>query len=371
MIFGRRRLFAKPCGSRLAEPIALGSVMTKISIAGATGYTGIDLLRLLVNHPEVEIVTLTAESHAGKNIAEVAPSLRGWFDQTLVKLSPKVGQECDVLFLALPHTTSMQHVPDLLKSDCKIIDLSADYRLHDAEVYGQWYKTPHINPDLLSQAVYGLPELHRKQVKGAQLVANPGCYPTGAILALAPLMQQNWADSGSIIIDSKSGVSGGGRKLSQAFQFCEANESVAAYGLGEHRHTPEIEQELSSLSGQQLTVSFSPHLMPMTRGLLTTAYVPLKKKMDRQTLYEHFETFYKNERFVRVLEAGQYANTAYVAGSNFCDIGVQVDTRNQRAIITSAIDNLMKGASSQAIQNMNLMLGIDETTGLDAPPLFP
>jgi N-acetyl-gamma-glutamyl-phosphate reductase len=345
--------------------------MKKVSIAGATGYTGIELLRLLVNHPEVEIVTLTAESHAGKNIAEVAPSLKSWVDQKLIKLSPEVAKECDVLFLALPHTTSMKHVPELLQSDCKIIDLSADYRLHDAQVYGDWYKTSHLNPELLSQAVYGLPELHRKQIKKAQLVANPGCYPTGAILALAPLMQQDWADGQSIIIDSKSGVSGAGRKLSQATQFCEANESVAAYGLGEHRHTPEIEQELSGLAGQDLTVSFSPHLMPMTRGLLTTTYVPLKNKMTREALHDHFAKFYKSEQFVRVLDAGQYANTAHVAGSNFCDIGVQVDTRNQRAIVTSAIDNLMKGASSQAIQNMNLMLGIDETTGLNAPPLFP
>jgi N-acetyl-gamma-glutamyl-phosphate reductase len=216
-----------------------------------------------------------------------------------------------------------------------------------------------------------LPELHRKKIKQAQLVANPGCYPTSAILALAPLMQQDWADASSIIIDSKSGVSGAGRKLSQTTQFCEANESVAAYGLGEHRHTPEIEQELSKLSGSGLTVSFSAHLMPMTRGMLTTAYVNLKKTVTRDALHAHFAKFYKDERFVRVLDAGQYANTAHVAGSNFCDIGVQVDTRNQRAIVTSAIDNLMKGASSQAIQNMNLMLGIDETTGLDAPPLFP
>jgi N-acetyl-gamma-glutamyl-phosphate reductase len=345
--------------------------MKKISIAGATGYTGIELLRLLVKHPEVEIATLTAESHAGKNIAAVAPSLKGWVDQTLVKLSPKVAQECDVLFLALPHTTSMEHVPELLKSDCKIIDLSADYRLHDAQVYGEWYKTPHLNPEVIKKAVYGLPELHRKAIRKAQLVANPGCYPTSAILALAPLVKESWVDTQSIIIDAKSGVSGAGRKLSQTTQFCEANESVTAYGLGEHRHTPEIEQELSALAGQDLTVSFSPHLMPMTRGMLTTAYVNLQKTVSLDELHNHFAKFYENERFVRVLDAGQYANTAHVAGSNFCDIGVQVDTRNQRAIVTSAIDNLMKGASSQAIQNMNLMLGIDEATGLDAPPLFP
>lgn len=345
--------------------------MTKVSIAGATGYTGIDLLRLLVKHPEVEIATLTAESHAGKNIAEVAPSLKGWVDQTLVKLSPEVAHGCDVLFLALPHTTSMQHVPELLQSSCKIVDLSADYRLHEAKVYDEWYKTPHLNPELLSRAVYGLPELYREKIKQAQLVANPGCYPTSAVLALAPLMKESWVDAQSIIIDSKSGVSGAGRKLSQTTQFCEANESVTAYGLGEHRHTPEIEQELNKLSESNLTVSFSPHLMPMTRGMLTTAYVNLKRTVTRDELHDHFAKFYKNEWFVRVVEAGQYANTAYVVGSNFCDIGVQVDTRNQRAIVTSAIDNLMKGASSQATQNMNLMLGIDETTGLDAPPLFP
>ena len=345
--------------------------MKKISIAGATGYTGIELLRLLVKHPEVEIVTLTADSHAGKNIADIAPSLKGWVDQTLIKLSPELATKCDVLFLALPHTTSMQNVPELLKGGCKIIDLSADYRLHDAKVYSEWYKTPHLNPEIIKQAVYGLPELHREKIKQAQLVANPGCYPTSAILALAPFMQQDWADAQTIIIDSKSGVSGAGRKLRQSTHFCEANESVTAYGLGEHRHTPEIEQELGGLEGSDLTVSFSPHLMPMTRGMLSTAYVNLKKNVTRDALHAHFEKFYKDERFVRVLEAGQYANTAHVAGSNFCDIGVQVDTRNQRAIVTSAIDNLMKGASSQAIQNMNLMLGIDETTGLDAPPLFP
>ena len=345
--------------------------MSKVSIAGATGYTGIELIRLLVKHPEVEVATLTAESHAGKNITEVAPSLRGWVDQTLVKLSTDVAKGCDILFLALPHSTSMKYVPELLKGGCRVIDLSADYRLHEAEEYEQWYQTPHLNPELLSQAAYGLPEVHREDIKKAQLVANPGCYPTGAILALAPIMKEKWVDVESIIIDSKSGVSGAGRKLSQTTQFCEANESVAAYSLADHRHTPEIEQELSGLAEQNITVSFSPHLMPMTRGLLTTAYVNSKNKLDRNDLHHLLASFYEAEPFVRVLEPGQYANTAHVAGSNYCDIGVQVDTRNQRAIVTSAIDNLMKGASSQAIQNMNLMLGIDEATGLDAPPLFP
>ena len=345
--------------------------MAQVSIAGATGYTGIELLRLLVTHPDVEIGTLTAESQAGKNITEVAPSLTGWIDRTLVKLTPDVAKECDILFLALPHTTSMKHVPALLQGGCRIIDLSADYRLRDAAVYGEWYQTPHLNPEVIKEAVYGLPELHREQIKGAQLVANPGCYPTGAILALAPFMTVDWVNVKSIIVDSKSGVSGAGRTLSQTTQFCEADEAVSAYGLGEHRHTPEIEQELSGLAGKSLTVTFSPHLMPMKRGLLTTAYIDLKKEMDRDGLHAHVAQFYDSEPFVRVLAPGRYANTSHVAGSNTCDIGVQVDARNGRAVITSAIDNLMKGASSQAIQNMNLMLGIGETTGLDHPPLFP
>ena len=345
--------------------------MVKVNIAGATGYTGLELLRLLVKHPDVEIGTLTSESHAGKNIAEVAPSLAGWIDRILVKLTPDVAKECDILFLALPHTTSMKHVPALLQGGCRIVDLSADYRLRDPAVYSEWYQTPHLNPEVIKEAVYGLPELHREQIKGAQLVANPGCYPTGAILALAPFMTVDWVNVKSIIVDSKSGVSGAGRKLSETTQFCEADEAVSAYGLGEHRHTPEIEQELSGLAGKSLTVSFSPHLMPMKRGLLTTAYIDLKKEMDRDRLHAHVANFYDSEPFVRVLAPGRYANTSHVAGSNTCDIGVQVDARNGRAVITSAIDNLMKGASSQAIQNMNLMLGIGETTGLDHPPLFP
>ena len=345
--------------------------MAKVSIAGATGYTGIELIRLLVNHPEVEIDTLTAESHAGKNINEVVPSLKGWVDQTLVPLSVDVAKKCDILFLALPHSISMKYVPELLQCDCRVIDLSADYRLHEAEEYEQWYKTPHLNQELLGQATYGLPEVHREAIKQAQLVANPGCYPTGAILALGPLLQQDWTDKESIIIDSKSGVSGAGRKLSQATQFCEVNEAVAAYSLAEHRHTPEIEQELSRLATQYIKVTFSPHLMPMTRGLLTTAYVNSNNKLDRSDLHHLLDSFYESEPFVRVLKPGHYPSTANVAGSNYCDIGVQVDTRNQRVIVTSAIDNLMKGASSQAVQNMNIMLGIDETTGLNSPPLFP
>lgn len=345
--------------------------MKTINIAGATGYTGIELLRILARHPEVQIGTLTAESHVGKNIIDVAPSLTGQYDQTLVALEPSIAEKCDVLFLALPHTASMAHVPGFLKQGCKIVDLSADYRLHSAAVFETWYKTPHQNPEFLKEAVYGLPELHREQIKKAQLVANPGCYPTGVILGLAPILKEGWADTDSIVADCKSAVSGAGRKLTQTTQFCEANEGVSAYGLGDHRHTPEIEQELSQVAGKDITISFSPHLMPMNRGLLSTIYVDLKMDMDRDTLLDHYNRYYEKESFVRVLPAGHYANTHFVAGSNYCDIGVQVDRRTNRAVITTAIDNLMKGASSQAVQNMNLMMGWDEAAGLDILPQFP
>ncbi len=345
--------------------------MIKVSIAGATGYTGIELLRLLLNHPEVKIQTLTADSHAGKKIQEVAPSLRGWMDHSLVKLEPSIAEECDLLFLALPHTTSMKQVPDLQNGKCKIVDLSADYRLQDADVYEHWYQTPHINSESLKEAVYGLPELHRDSIRSARLVANPGCYPTGAILALAPLMKLSGMDFDSIVIDSKSGVSGAGRKLSLGTHFCESHDGVSAYGLAEHRHTPEIEQELSLLSKKKVTVTFSPHLMPMIRGILTTVYINTTSKWNRENLIKAFTDFFQNEHFIRVLPEGQFANTHYVMGSNFCDIGIQFDKRNQRAILTSAIDNLMKGASSQAVQNMNIMFGIDETLGLNFPPQFP
>jgi len=345
--------------------------MKKISIAGATGYTGIELLRLLVKHPEVETATLTAESHAGKNIADIAPSLRGWVDQTLVKLSPEVAQGCDVLFLALPHTTSMQHVPELLKSDCKIIDLSADYRLHDAQVYGDWYKTPHLNPELLSQAVYGLPELHRDKIKQAQLVANPGCYPTSAVLALAPLMKENWVDAQSIIIDSKSGVSGAGRKLKQTTQFCEANESVSAYGLGEHRHTPEIEQALAGAATGPCTVSFTPLLAPMPRGILASCTARLLPGTAPGAVTDALARAYAGEPFVRVLPPGQWPVTGATAGSNAVHLQAAADTRTGRVIVMSALDNLGKGAAGQAVQAANVMLGLPETAGLTTSGVAP
>jgi len=345
--------------------------MVKIGIAGASGYTGLELIRLLVGHPGVELTVLTSETFQGQNIAEVFPSLNGIVDLELRPMDNNIAKDCQVLFLALPHTMAMSKLPDYLQSDCKIIDLSADYRLKDPKAYTDWYSVTHTNPELLEKAVYGLPELHRQAIQSAQLVANPGCYPTSVVLALAPLLKTDWVDLGSIISDSKSGVSGAGRKPSLTSHFAEVNEGISPYGLADHRHTPEMEQELSALAGKSVRLTFSPHLVPMTRGMLSTVYINLNQAITDEKLVEHYRSFYKGENFIRVLNPGKFASSHHVLSSNFCDIGLKVDSRNQRLIITSALDNLIKGASGQAVQNMNIMLGLDEKTGLMAPAIFP
>lgn len=345
--------------------------MIKVGIAGASGYTGLELVRLLIKHPKAEITAITSEKYQGQKVGDVFPSFSGFSDQEFVSLSPSIADECDILFLALPHTTAMNEVPKFLNGNCRVIDLSADFRLKSAKVFETWYAVAHEQKETLAQAVYGLPELHRERIRSARLVANPGCYPTSVILALAPLIKTNWVDLQSIIADSKSGVSGAGRKPSIGTQFAECNEAVSAYGLGTHRHTPEIEQEISTLGGREISITFSPHLMPMTRGLLSTIYINLTRDMELEALGKHYREFYQNEPFVRILNLGTFANTHHVAASNYCDIGLQIDTRNRRMILTSAIDNLVKGAAGQAVQNMNIMLGIDEKTGLDSPGIFP
>ena len=345
--------------------------MIKVGIAGASGYTGLELIRLLVNHPEVELTVLTSETYKGKSIADVFPSLNGIIDIELQPFNSKILKSCDVVFLALPHTTAMDKLPQLIESNCKVIDLSADYRLEDADAYPDWYSLTHKHPELLSKIVYGLPELHREKIKNVQAVANPGCYPTSVILALAPLMKTDWVNLDSIISDSKSGVSGAGRKPSLTSQFSEANEGVSPYSLAGHRHIPEMEQELSSLAGNPIKISFSPHLIPMSRGMLSTIYIDLKKKLSDDDLIEHYQKFYNDEFFVRVLSKDRFANTHAVSGSNFCDIGIKVDARVDRLVITSALDNLIKGASGQAIQNMNIMLGFEEKTSLQSSAIFP
>lgn len=349
--------------------------MLKVAIIGASGYTGVELIRLLSNHPEIEITAVTSEQSAGKSIAEVFPSLSGVFEKTLEHISIEViAQKADLVFTALPHQKAMDYVPKLLEIGKKVIDLSADFRIKDAATYGAWYEE-HKAPELLKEAVYGLPELHRTEIKNARLVANPGCYPTSAILALAPLLKNGLIEASSLVIDSKSGVSGAGRSATQDTHFIEVNEGFKAYKVGEHRHTPEIEQELSLLAGSQITVSFTPHLLPINRGILSTIYASLISQesgvRSQEELNDLYDEFYKDERFVRVYPKGSFPNINNVKGSNFCDIGIKLDKRTNRVVIISAIDNLTKGAAGQAVQNMNIMYGFPEDTALRGLPLFP
>jgi len=343
-----------------------------VAIVGASGYTGLELIRILYRHPEVAVTCLTSEQSAGKRISDVFPTLRGCCDLLLENLEPvRVAEKADIIFTALPHKAAMEVVPTFLKLGKRVIDLSADYRLSDPEVYGAWYE-PHLNPANLKQAVYGLPEVRRAKIKGAKLVANPGCYPTSIILALAPLLKKGLINPKSIIADSASGVTGAGRSAKVDSLYCEVNEGYKAYGVGGvHRHTPEIEQELSLLAGEPLKITFTPHLVPMDRGILSTVYAAPHKSVTTEELVRLYDEHYAGEPFVRVLPLGSLPSTAFVRGSNFCDIAPLVDARTGRIIIVSAIDNLVKGASGQAVQNMNIICAFPETMGLEGVALFP
>jgi N-acetyl-gamma-glutamyl-phosphate reductase len=346
--------------------------MLKVAIVGASGYTGVELLRLLHCHPEAAVTCVTSERSAGKQVSDIFPALRGRCDLLLENLEPvRVSGKADFIFTALPHKAAMEVVPSFLEMGKQVVDLSADYRLQDHREYGKWYE-PHLNPDLLKKAVYGLPELKRARVAGADLVANPGCYPTSVILGLAPLLKKKLIDPASIVVDSKSGVTGAGRSAKVDNLYCEVNEGFKAYGVGGvHRHIPEIEQELAHLAGKKLTITFTPHLVPMDRGILSTIYSVPVKPVSTAEILSLYNGFYKGEPFVRVLPEGSFPSTTFVRGSNFCDIGLTVDSRTGRIIVVSAIDNLVKGASGQAVQNMNIMCGFPETMGLEGLPLFP
>lgn len=346
----------------------------KVGIAGATGYGGIELLRLLGNHPEAEVVLAGTESYIGQEIADVYPHLAGRLTLVGREASAEVlAAECDVVFTALPHGVPMKLAPKVLSAGKRLIDIGADFRLKDVAAFETWYKHKHEAQDLLAEAVYGLPELFRQQVSTARLVGNPGCYPTSCALAAAPLLKAGVVETRGIIFDSKSGVSGAGRGVSLGVHFSEVNENFKAYNIaGAHRHTPEIEQALTTVAGEKLTVTFTPHLVPMTRGILTTAYFQLKQELGTEQVLDLFRESYAGEPFVRVRRAGDLPMTKQVWGSNYCDIGVQVDRRTGRVLVISVIDNLVKGAAGQAIQNMNLMFGLPETMGLlDAAPLYP
>lgn len=345
--------------------------MIRVGIAGATGYTGVELIRLLVDHPEVEITALTSQQYAGQKIQNVFPSLAGRIDLACTPLSVEsLSAVADVVFTALPHQSAMEVIPDLLQSGLKVVDLSADYRLRDAAVYEQWYQ-PHTSPELLAEAVYGLPELYREAIAEARLIANPGCYPTSAALAMAPLLKNDLVDQASLVIDSKSGTSGAGRGAKTGSLFCEVNEGFKAYGVAGHRHTPEIEQTLSQVAGREMTVSFTPHLLPVNRGILSTCYAGLKQMMTTSALLDLYREFYAGEFFVRVGDEGILPNVNNVRGSNFCDLGLVADPRTGRCIVIAAIDNLVKGAAGQAVQNFNIQAGLDETTALKSLAGFP
>lgn len=342
----------------------------KVAILGASGYTGSELLRFLLVHPGVEVTHLTAEKHAGKELSEVFPHLSEYLDLELKPLDPdSVPSDVDIVFAALPHGASAKIVSALYSRDIKIIDLGADFRL-SLERYEKWYGE-HPCPELIEESVYGLPELYRNEIKDAKLVANPGCYPESSILGLAPLLKEDIIETDSIIIDSKSGVTGAGRSPSLDTHFCEVNEGLKAYKIGEHRHMPEIEEVLSDYSGRDVRVMFSPHLIPMDRGILSTIYVRLTKDRTTEELLKLYGEHYEEEKFVRISPEGVYPSTAHVRGSNFCDIGLRVNSENNTAVIVSVIDNLVKGASGQAVQNMNIMMGWDESEGLSGPPVFP
>lgn len=332
---------------------------TKAAIVGASGYSGQELIRLLLRHPQVEITQFTSRQYAGKAVGEVFPRFRGQINAAFIE--PDVNRiDADVVFLALPHGVATEFAPALLQRGIKVLDLSADFRLKAAAVYKEFYDHDHPAPDLLKQSVYGLPEIHREQIRGAKLVACPGCYPTSIILGVAPALEGGLAKSDGIIVNSLSGVSGAGRKVADEYLFTECNESARAYSVPKHRHLSEIEQELSSLAGTKVTVSFTPHLIPLNRGIVSTIYLSLAKIADDPLAI--YRDFYKEETFMRVTSS--LPDTKNVELTNFCDISMRVDPRTNRLIVVSVIDNLTKGAAGQAVQCLNLVCGYDEATGL-------
>ncbi len=343
----------------------------RIGIIGAAGYGGVDLIRLLLNHPEAQITYLAGHTTVGQRISEIYPFLMGTCDLPIEETSVDVAAErADVICFALPHATATEMVSKALGLGKKVIDFSADYRLKNVADYEAYYQK-HPCPELLQEAAYGLPELHREEIKGARLTAVPGCYPTSAILALAPAAKAGLIETRGIVVDSKSGVSGAGRsKLTLDTHFAEINESVHAYAVAKHRHTPEIEQELSDL-GEEVTVTFSPHLIPMNRGILSTCYATLKQDMSVADVLAVYEEMYGDEPFMRVMPEGQLPRTKHTTGTNRCHVGVAIDRRHQRLVAIGAIDNLTKGLAGAAVQCLNLMCGFPETMGVEFPGLWP
>ena len=343
--------------------------MVNIGIVGGTGYTGIELMRLLANHPQAEIKVITSRSNAGTKVSDYFPNLRGKVDLEFTEPTLDSYKNCDLVFFATPNAVAMHEVEALLKAGVRVIDLAADFRLKDLSVWELWYGTAHVSPSSVEMAVYGLPEMNREKIRQAQLVANPGCYVTAVTLGLLPLLHHDLIKPESIIADCKSGVSGAGRSASVANLLCETSESVKAYAVTGHRHYPEIKQNLAQINPNADLV-FVPHLMPMIRGIHATLYTELLD-MDASQVQAQFEAYYQNEPFVDVMPAGSQPDTRSVRGSNMCRIAIHQLPQSNRLIVLSVIDNLLKGAAGQAVQNMNLMFSLDETAGLEAIGMLP
>ncbi|MFO8052030.1 MAG: N-acetyl-gamma-glutamyl-phosphate reductase [Thermoplasmatota archaeon] len=341
----------------------------KAGIVGASGYTGSELLRITSGHPRIQVEAVTSESNKGKPLTDVFPHLDHIVDGSFCSLDELDLTDLDVLFLALPHTVSMNYVKEIWGEDVRIVDLSGDFRISSSDIYESWYKAKHSCPELIEHAVFGLPELFRDAIKGSRFVSNPGCYPTSAILPLAPLLRDRLIEPDDIIVDSKSGVTGAGAKANQGTHFPTLNDSFKAYKLGVHRHTPEMEETLSIFSDQKVDLQFTPHLLPINRGILSTCYTRTRNGVVEQDLMDSMRSLYGDEKFIRLKDAPP--STREVRGSNFCDIHLHHDERTGRTLIVSAIDNLVKGASGQAVQNMNLMMGYREEDGLMMPSLVP
>ncbi len=346
--------------------------MIKAGIIGSTGYAGAEIVRILARHPEVEIVWYGSRSYIDQKFSSIYGNMFQIADaKCLDDNMDQLTAQADVIFTATPQGLCASLITEDVLSKVKVIDLSADFRIKDVSVYEQWYKIKHAAPSFIKEAVYGLCEINREQVKGARLVANPGCYTTCSILSAYPLVKEGLIDPDTLIFDAKSGTSGAGRSAKTANLFCEVNENIKAYGVATHRHTPEIEEQLGYAAGRKLTVSFTPHLVPMNRGILVTAYASLKKGVTQEQVGAAYEKYYKDEYFIRLLDEGVWPETRWVEGSNFVDVNYKVDPRTGRVIMMGALDNLVKGAAGQAVQNMNLMFGLDEKTGIDFVPVFP
>jgi N-acetyl-gamma-glutamyl-phosphate reductase len=343
--------------------------MIRAGIIGATGYTGVDLLRLLINHPSVDVHAVTSRTEQGKSIAELFPGMRGKTRLEYQDPATAMIRECDIIFFTTPNATAMHQVPDLLDAGIKIIDLSADFRLRDEKLWSEWYGEKHTCPSLLKEAVYGLPELNRGVIESASLVANPGCYPTAVILALMPLLEAGLVEPNNLIADAKSGVSGAGRQAVVTNLFSEVSETFKAYAASGHRHLPEIIQALNSIDNSVINITFIPHLVPMVRGLHATIYTDIKETgADFQAVYEGR---YRDEPFVDVMPVGSHPDTRSVRGTNICRIAIHQPTQGQKLVALSVIDNLVKGAAGQAVQNMNIMFGLEENSGLTDIALTP